>query len=80
MTIFKVDRACCLRLLGIEIDILFTAKGTWRRHTVEARLFLFILFPFIFPVDCTVFDLLYLVLDEADSGLADYSVWPLELT
>ena len=78
MTILKVDRACCLRLLGIEFDILFATKGTWRRHPVKARLFLSIFFTLIFPFDCTVLDLLYLVLDEADGGLADYSVRPLK--
>ena len=80
MTILQIDRARGLRLLDIEFDILFAAKGTWRGHTVEARLLLSFLLPLIFQAHSTLFNLLDLLLDEANGGLAYNGVWPLKLS
>ena len=80
MTILQIDRARGLRLLDIELDILFAAKGTRRGHPVEARLLLSFLLPLIFQAHTTLFNLLDLLLDETDGGLADNGVWPLELS
>ena len=79
ITILQIDRARGLRLLDIELDILFAAKGTWRRHPVEARLLSFLL-PLIFQAHSTLFNLLDLLLDEANCGLANNGIWPFELS